>query len=59
MPKSKSATMKSHGRKVEGYRGIGSGKDSYKTSTSKPAKIDGFPKGDGTRKGSGKSGSKY
>lgn len=46
--------MKGCGRGVSGKRGLSSGKDSYKTSTSKPAKLDGFPKGDGTKKSGGK-----
>lgn len=53
MPKGKGGTAKSHGRMVKGYRGIGSGKDSYKTSTAKPAKLSGYPKGDGTKKSGG------
>jgi hypothetical protein len=39
-----------HGRGTSGKRGLGSGSDSHKTSTGKPAKISGFPKGDGTKK---------
>lgn len=42
-----------HGRGCSGKRGLGSGKDSYKTSTSKPAKLSGYPKGDGTKKSGG------
>lgn len=42
-----------HGRGVSGKRGLGSGKDSYKTSTAKPAKLSGYPKTDGTKKSGG------
>lgn len=44
---------KGHGRGTSGKRGLGSGSDSHKTSTSKPAKLESFPKGKGTMKGKG------
>jgi len=46
--------MKGCGRGTSGKRGLGSGSDSHKTSTSKPATLSGFPKGDGTKKSGGK-----
>jgi len=38
-----------HGRGTSGKRGLGSGSDSHKTSTGKPAKLSGYKKtgGDG------------
>jgi hypothetical protein len=45
------------GRGVSGKRGLGSGSDSHKTSTSKPAKGADMPKTSGSAKG-GKSGGK-
>jgi hypothetical protein len=47
-----------HGRGTSGKRGIGSGSSSHKTSSSKPAKLDGFPKTDGTKGGMGKGSKK-
>ena len=44
---------KGHGRGTSGKRGIGSGTSSYKTSSSKPATLKGYPKTDGTKGGKG------
>lgn len=38
-----------HGRGTSGKRGLGSGKGSHMTSTSKPAKASGFPMTKGTK----------
>lgn len=40
-----------HGRGTTGKRGLGSGKDSYKTSTGKPASLSGYKKTKGAGKG--------
>jgi hypothetical protein len=41
-----------HGRGVSGKRGLGSGSDSHKTSTGKPAKLSGYKKTGGDGMGS-------
>ena len=50
--------MKGHGRGTSGKRGLGSGKDSYKTSTSKPASVSGYKKTGGNGMGGKRSGGK-
>lgn len=45
-----------HGRGTSGKRGLGSGKNSHQTSTSKPASIKGYKKTQGNGR-SGKSSS--
>jgi len=47
-----------HGRGTSGKRGLGSGSDSHKSSTSKPASISGFKKTGGNGKGGKTSGGK-
>ena len=46
-----------HGRGTKGKRGIGTGKNSQKTSTSKPASLKGYSMTQGNGKG-GKKGAK-